>query len=44
MFHITLVNNVTPFCVKAPGPVPFAYRDKLKEELELLQEQESLPL
>ena len=44
MFHITLVDNVTPFCVKALRPVPFAYRDKLKEELELLQEQESLPL
>ena len=38
-FHITLVDNVTPFCVKAPRSVPFAYRDKLKEELNLLQEQ-----
>ena len=38
-FHITLVDNVTPFFVKAPRSVPFAYRDKLKEELNLLQEQ-----
>ena len=38
-FHITLVDNATPFCVKAPRSVPFAYRDKLKAELELLQEQ-----
>ena len=37
-FHITLVDNVTPFCVKASQSVPFAYRDKLKEELNLLQE------
>ena len=36
MFHITLV---TPFCVKVPRSVPFAYRDKFKEELKLLQEQ-----
>ena len=36
MFHITLV---TPFCVKALWSVQFAYRDKLKEELKLLQEQ-----
>ena len=26
--------------MKAPRSVPFAYRDKLKEELKLLQEQE----
>ena len=39
MFHITLIDNVTPFCVKALRSVPFAYRDKLKEELKFLQEQ-----
>ena len=38
-FHITLVDNVTLFYMKAPRSVPFAYRDKLKEELKLLQEQ-----
>jgi len=28
-FHITLVDNAVPFCVKAPRSIPFAYRDKL---------------
>ena len=38
-FCITLVENAVPFCVKTPRTVPFAYRDKLKAELELLQQQ-----
>ena len=38
-FHITLTEKTTPFCVKTPWTVPFAYREKLKAELELLQQQ-----
>ena len=38
-FHISLVEGAVPFCVKTPWSVPFAYREKLKVELELLQEQ-----
>ena len=38
-FHIALAENAIPFCVKTPRTVPFAYRDKLKAELELLQQQ-----
>ena len=39
MFTITLRGDAVPFCVKTPWTVPFAYRDKLKKELELLQQQ-----
>ena len=38
-FHIALTDNAKPFCVRAPRAIPFAYRDKLKAELELLQYQ-----
>ena len=38
-FHITLLDNAIPFCVKSPRSIPFAYKDKLKAELDLLQEQ-----
>ena len=38
-FHIALTEEAKPFCVKTPRAVPFAYRDKLKAELETLQEQ-----
>jgi len=38
-FHITLVENAVPFCVKTPRSIPFAYRDKLKAELDLLLDQ-----
>ena len=38
-FHITLIDDAVPFCVKTPQAIPFAYRDKLKVELDLLQEQ-----
>ena len=38
-FHILLVEGAVPFCVKTPRSVPFAYREQLKVELELLQEQ-----
>ena len=39
-FHITTqTENAVPFCVKTPQTVPFAYRDKLKAELVLCQEQ-----
>ena len=38
-FHISLVDDAVPFCTKAPRSFPFSYRDKLKAELEILQEQ-----
>ena len=38
-FHIALAENAIPFCVKTPRTVPFAYREKLKAELELLEQQ-----
>ena len=38
-FTISVMDNAVPFCVKAPRTVPFAYREKLKEELEVLQRQ-----
>ena len=38
-FHIALTDNTKPFCIKAPRVIPFTYRDKLKAELELLQQQ-----
>ena len=38
-FHIHLTNNVKPFRVSTPRTIPFAYREKLKAELELLQKQ-----
>ena len=38
-FHISLTEDAQPFCVRAPRTIPFAYRDKLKEELDLLQAQ-----
>ena len=38
-FHIYLTENPEPFCVNTPRSIPFAYREKLKAELYLLQEQ-----
>ena len=38
-FHITLTEGAKPFCIKTPRMVPFAYRDKLKAELEILETQ-----
>jgi len=39
-FHITLTADAKPFCVTTPRSIPFAYRDKLKAELEVLQAQQ----
>ena len=38
-FHISVMEEAVPFCVKTPRAVPSAYRKNLKVELELLQEQ-----
>ena len=38
-FHIHLTSDAKPFCVTSPRSIPFAYRDKLTAELELLQQQ-----
>ena len=39
-FHILLVDDVKPLCVNTPRPIPSAYCDKLKADLDLLQEQQ----
>ena len=39
-FHISLTQDAKPFCVNTPHSIPFAYCDKLKAKLELLQQQE----
>ena len=36
-FRINLTDNATPFRVNAPRTIPYAYRDKVKLELETLQ-------
>lgn len=38
-FRIVLAEDAIPFHVKTPHTVPFAFRDKLKAELELLEQQ-----
>ena len=38
-FHITLSDDAKPFCVHTPRAIPYAYRDKLQAELQLLQQQ-----
>ena len=38
-FHISLTENAKPFCVHTPQAIPFTYRDKLKDELDLLKSQ-----
>ena len=38
-FHLSLTANAKPFCVNTPRMIPFAYRDKLKAELYLLESQ-----
>ena len=36
-FRTNLTDNATPFCVSAPRTIPYAYRDKVKLELETLR-------
>jgi len=38
-FHINLTDNAKPFRVSTPRTIPFAYHEKLKAELELLEKQ-----
>ena len=38
-FHISLTENAQPFCVTTPRTIPFAYKDKLKNEIDLLTSQ-----
>jgi len=35
-FHISLTPEAKPFCINTPCSILFAYRDKLKSELDLL--------
>ena len=35
-FHISLIR---PFCVTTPRSIPFAYHEKLKQEIDLLVDQ-----
>ena len=39
-FHISLMDNAKPFCVNTPRSIPFAYRDKLQTELDILERQQ----
>ena len=39
-FRIVLAEDAQPFCVRTPRTIPFAYRDKLKAELDLLLSQQ----
>ena len=39
LFHITLADDAQPFCVHTPRTIPFAFRDKLRLELDSLQAQ-----
>ena len=43
-FHIHLSANAKPFCITSPRSIPFAYRDKLAVELNLLQQQIIAPV
>ena len=38
-FHISLTEDARPFCVTTPLSIPFAYREKLKQEIHHLVEQ-----
>ena len=38
-FHIAIDDTAKPFCVHTPHTIPFAYRDKLQAELNLLESQ-----
>ena len=43
-FRICLAANAKPFCVHPPHTIPFAYRDKVKAELDLLESQNVIVL
>ena len=38
-FHIALVDNAKPFFINTPRMIPYTYREKLKAELQSLEEQ-----
>ena len=38
-FHIALMDDAKPFCVNTSRTIPYAYREKLKAELQSLEEQ-----
>jgi len=38
-FHIAIAETAKPFCVHTPRTIPFAYRDKLQDELNILESQ-----
>ena len=40
LFKISLMEDAELFCIKAPCSIPFAYREKLRQELDSLQEQD----
>ena len=37
-FHIALTDDAKPFCVHTPRTIPYAYREKLRAELQSLEE------
>ena len=44
LFTISLMDDAQPFSVKAPRSIPFAYREKLHQELDSLQQQDIIAL
>ena len=40
LLKISLMENAEPFCVKAPRSIPFAYHEKLRQELDSLLHQD----
>ena len=38
-FHVALRDDAKPFCFNTPRTIPYAYREKLKAELQSLEEQ-----
>ena len=39
LFKINLRDDAKPFCISAPRSIPYAYRDKVKKELDSLKSQ-----
>ena len=44
LFKISLMENPEPSYVKAPRSIPFAYREKLRQELNSLLQQDIIAL
>ena len=43
-FHISLTEDARPFCVTTPRSIPFAYREKLNQEIDLVDQEIITPV